>query len=75
MQAQHSSALEKEAHWSRELAETTNQLRLAEERVGSQEREGRVKEGRVVELKARLDCAQQLGAVRQEEVHVHVCML
>ena len=62
--------VEKEVHWSKELAETATQLRLAEERVGQLEREGRGREIRIRELEARLVAAQKLGTVRQEEVCV-----
>lgn len=68
LQAQRRSALEKEAHWSRELSETTSRLRLAEERVVSLEAEGRSRDRRVTELETLLETAKQLGAVRQEEV-------
>ncbi len=68
LQAQRRTALDKEVHWTRELSGTAAQLRLAEERVVSLEKKGRGRERRVIELETRLETAQQLGAVRQEEV-------
>ena len=60
---------EKEHHWSRELSQTSAQLRLAQERVEQLEREARGREGAVRELQVKLESAQCTQAARQEEVH------
>lgn len=60
---------EKEHHWSRELSQTSTQLRLAQERVEQLERDARGREGTVRELQVKLESAQRIQAVRQEEVH------